>query len=96
MGASVRRRSTRTAPQGALHAGRSTGEGVADMFYTDVRSILMILLGISHRYELADSVCDCHIENRPDAKECARIQAAFPGLLKSVRDPLLVSRFKMD
>ena len=35
--------STRAAPRGSLHAGRSTVEGVADIFYTDVRSILMIL-----------------------------------------------------
>ena len=30
-------RSTRAAPRGSLH------EGVADLFYTDVRSILMVL-----------------------------------------------------
>ena len=35
-------RSTRAAPRGSLHEGRSTG-GVADLFYTDVRSILMVL-----------------------------------------------------
>ena len=46
-----RRRSTRAAPRGALHEGRSTGGAprgplhgeVADLFYTDVRSILMVL-----------------------------------------------------
>jgi len=47
-------------------------------------------------YELAESVCDFHVENRPDLKECARIQAAYPNLLRMTRDPLLVSRFKMD
>ena len=47
----ARRRSTRAAPRGPLHEGRSTGVaprgplhgGVADLFYTDVRSILMVL-----------------------------------------------------
>ena len=44
-------RSTGAAPRGSLHEGRSTGVaprgplhgGVADLFYTDVRSILMVL-----------------------------------------------------
>ena len=35
-------RSTGVAPRGPLHGGRSTG-GVADLFHTDLRSILMIL-----------------------------------------------------
>ena len=35
--------STRAAPRGPIYAGRSTG-GIADLFYTDVRSILMVLL----------------------------------------------------
>ena len=47
----ARRRSTRAAPRGSLHEGRSTGVaprgplhgGVADLFYTDLRSILMVL-----------------------------------------------------
>ena len=47
----ARRRSTRAAPRGSLHEGRSTGVaprgplhgGVADLFYIDVRSILMVL-----------------------------------------------------
>ena len=43
-------RSTGVAPRGLLHEGRSTRaapRGVADLFYTDVRSILMVLWRVS-------------------------------------------------
>ena len=54
-------RSTRAAPRGSLHGGRSTevaprgplNGGVADLFYTDVRSILMVLRCISKASSLA-------------------------------------------
>ena len=79
----ARRRSTRATPRGPLHGGRSTRaaprgslhEGAADLFYTDVRSILMVLLAFKG--------ASCHRHHRrylhgPSALHAGRSTRAAP------------------